>query len=243
MTHTYNITGMTCGSCVAKVKSKLLMLGDVENAEVKLESPQAIITMQKHIDTDVLQSAIGKAGNYTISDADSNMNHSAGSDSSEKWFQTYKPVLLIVAYITVVALIGGWSVQDMQWMEAMRIFMAAFFLTFSFFKMLDIRAFADSYSMYDIVSKQWKAYGFIYPFIELGLGILFAIGMYPVFTNVLTLIVMSISLVGVLQSVLNKRKIQCACLGAVFKLPMSTITVIEDGLMILMSGVMLFLIL
>ena len=243
MTHTYNITGMTCGSCVAKVKSKLLMLGDVENAEVKLESPQAIITMQKNIDTDVLQSAIGKAGNYTISDADSNMNHSAESDSSEKWFQTYKPVLLIFAYITVVALIGGWSDQDMQWTEAMRIFMAAFFLTFSFFKMLDIRAFADSYSMYDIVAKQWKGYGFIYPFIELGLGILFAIGMYPVFTNVLTLIVMSISLVGVLQSVLNKRKIQCACLGAVFKLPMSTITVIEDGLMILMSGVMLFLIL
>jgi hypothetical protein len=38
---------------------------------------------------------------------------------------------------------------------------------------------------------------------------------------------------------LNKRKIRCACLGAVFNLPMSTITIIEDGLMILMSLTML----
>jgi len=50
---------------------------------------------------------------------------------------------------------------------------------------------------------------------------------------------MSVSIVGVLQSVLNKRKIKCACLGDVFNLPMSTITIIEDALMIGMSGVML----
>jgi len=50
---------------------------------------------------------------------------------------------------------------------------------------------------------------------------------------------MTISIIGVLQSVLNKQKIQCACLGAVFNLPMSTVTIIEDGIMILMSAVML----
>ena len=52
---------------------------------------------------------------------------------------------------------------------------------------------------------------------------------------------MTISLVGVLKSVLNKQKIQCACLGAVFNLPMSTVTIIEDALMILMSVAMIFL--
>jgi hypothetical protein len=50
---------------------------------------------------------------------------------------------------------------------------------------------------------------------------------------------MGVSIIGVLQSVWNKRKIQCACLGAVFNLPMSTVTVIEDALMIAMSGIML----
>jgi hypothetical protein len=43
--------------------------------------------------------------------------------------------------------------------------------------------------------------------------------------------------------VLNKKKIQCACLGAVFNLPMSTVTIIEDALMIAMSGAMILLML
>ena len=58
-------------------------------------------------------------------------------------------------------------------------------------------------------------------------------------TNIVTFVVMTVSIAGVLQSVFNKRKIKCACLGAVFNLPMSTITIIEDALMIGMSAVML----
>jgi hypothetical protein len=50
---------------------------------------------------------------------------------------------------------------------------------------------------------------------------------------------MTVSIIGVLQSVLNKRKIKCACLGAVFNLPMSTVTIIEDLLMIGMSAAMI----
>lgn len=42
-------------------------------------------------------------------------------------------------------------------------------------------------------------------------------------------------------SVTNKRKIKCACLGTGFNLPMSTVTIIEDGTMILMSAVMILL--
>lgn len=50
---------------------------------------------------------------------------------------------------------------------------------------------------------------------------------------------MAVSLISVVQSVLNKRKIKSACQGDVFNLPMSTITIIEDALMIGMSGIML----
>ena len=49
MTHTYNISGMTCNGCVANVKSELLKLGDITAAEVQLGTPQATLSMQKHI--------------------------------------------------------------------------------------------------------------------------------------------------------------------------------------------------
>ena len=94
--------------------------------------------------------------------------------------------------------------------------------------------------MYDIVAKRIPFWAYLYPFVELGLGLSFLSNIFPLFTNSITFIVMTISIIGVLQAVLNKKKIQCACLGAVFNLPMSTITIIEDALMILMSGIMVF---
>lgn len=99
--------------------------------------------------------------------------------------------------------------------------------------------FDESYSMYDIVAKRWAVWGYVYAFTELALGLAYLTGLNPVLTNIITFVVMTVSIIGVLQSVLNNRKIKCACLGDVFNLPMSTITIIEDLLMIGMSGIML----
>jgi len=149
---------------------------------------------------------------------------------------------LIGAYITGGAFLVEAVKGDFNWHTWMQHFMAGFFLVFSFFKLLDLKGFAESYSSYDIIAKKWLGWGYVYAFIELGLGIAYLIDFNPILTNAVTLIVMGISVVGVLQSVLKKRKIQCACLGAVFNLPMSTITVIEDASMIAMSGAMLLFI-
>lgn len=230
---------MTCNGCVAKAKSQLLMLGDITEANVQLTAPQATITMQKHIPTSVLQNALSKAGNYTITEADGGMHHMATTEETRSWLATYKPILLLGAYITGITLLvevvrGGFNAEN--WMHN---FMAAFFLVFSFFKMLDLKGFAESYSTYDIIAKKWLGWGYVYAFIELGLGIAYLLRFNPLITNAVTFVVMSLSIVGVLQSVLNKRKIKCACLGAVFNLPMSTVTIIEDALMIGMSLVTL----
>jgi hypothetical protein len=120
-------------------------------------------------------------------------------------------------------------------------FMGGFFLAFSYFKLLDVPAFASSYASYDIIARRWLGYGYIYPFIELALGLLFITGFAPFFTNAATLAVMGISTIGVIISLAQKRKFQCACMGAVFNLPMSTITLIEDLLMVAMSAAMLVL--
>ena len=129
--------------------------------------------------------------------------------------------------------------ENFNWLQAMLTFMSGFFLVFSFFKLLNLKGFAESYVMYDVLAKRIPIWAYIYAFVELALGIAYLINFNPLVTNSITLIVMSISIIGVLQSVLNKKKIQCACLGAVFNLPMSTVTIIEDALMIAMSALMI----
>jgi copper chaperone CopZ len=239
MTHTYNIAGMTCTNCIAKVKSELLKMGDIAQADIQLSAPQATITMQKHISTQELQSALKKAGNYIITEADGGMHAAINNEEAKSLFTIYKPILFVFFYILIVTIIAASATAGFDWMKALRIFMSGFFLAFSFFKMLDLQGFADSYSTYDIIAKKIKIWGFVYAFIELLLGIAYAINFLPLVTNGVTFIVMTVSIVGVLQSVLNKRKIQCACLGTVFKLPMSTVTIIEDAAMIVMSAIMI----
>ena len=51
---------------------------------------------------------------------------------------------------------------------------------------------------------------------------------------------MGFSSIGVIQSVVDKKKIKCACLGAVFNVPMTTVTIIEDLLMVVMAVFMLW---
>ena len=225
---------MTCASCEAKVKSSLLMVENVVSIEVSKDENSATITMDQHIPLDKLQKALPEK--YQIS----TLQHNELAEQTKGWLATYKPILLIFFYISAVTILVQFTNEKFDTMQWMRHFMAGFFLVFSFFKMLNLKGFTESYVMYDIVAKRLPAWAYIYAFTELALGIAFVVNFNPLITNSITFVVMSISIIGVLQSVLNKKKIQCACLGAVFNLPMSAVTIIEDALMIAMSGMMLF---
>ena len=240
MTYTYNISGMTCTGCQSKVQGLLSKVEGVTNVSINLQKATADIEMAKHISIHTFKIALQDYPKYQITEAENKpIMVALAEEESKTWFAAYKPILLIFAYIATISFIGSYQHNSIHWMDTMRIFMAGFFLTFSFFKMLDLKGFAESYAMYDIVAKKLSSWGFIYAFIELALGIAYAIDFQPLATNIITLVVMTVSIVGVLQSVFNKRKIKCACLGAVFNLPMSTVTIIEDALMIAMSAAMI----
>jgi len=242
MTHTYSVSGMTCAGCQYKVQHLLSQVENVKEATVDLQQGQVSITMDQHINTATLQSALREYPKYQLTDAEPVASPISGQPETQKsWLSTYKPIVLIFVYLSVISVIAGSTVLGFDGMVAMRVFMAGFFLTFSFFKLLNLDGFADSYAMYDVIARRFKSWGYLYALIELALGVAYAADFVPVVTNIVTLVVMSVSIIGVLQSVLNKKVIQCACLGAVFNLPMSTVTIIEDGLMIAMSMAMLIL--
>ena len=244
MTHTYKVSGMTCTGCQAKVQSLLSKVDGVTNVQIDLAKAEALIQMDKHIPIDKLKDSLAAYPKYQLTDnvvhelPESTTSLESGEETSA-WYQTYKPILLIFFYILTATVLIQFASGNFDWIQLLEHFMAGFFLVFSFFKLLNLKGFADSYSMYDVIAKKWRAWGFIYAFIEFGLGLAFLTGISPVGTNAVTFIVMSISIIGVLQSVLNKRRIKCACLGDVFNLPMSTVTIIEDALMIVMSAIML----
>lgn len=241
MTRTYKITGMTCTGCQAKVQHILSQVTGVKQITIDLATNEANITMEKDLSIESFKDALKTYPKYQIEEKEVHhpVQSIAWEEDHRSWLATYRPLLLIVAYIFFVTMVTSLSdgiLNSKAWMNS---FMAGFFIVFSFFKLLNLSDFAISYAMYDVVAKKVKGYGFVYPFIELGLGLAYLMHINPIFTNITTIVVMGISSIGVIQSVINKRKIKCACLGAVFNLPMSTITIIEDLTMVVMAMIML----
>jgi copper chaperone CopZ len=148
---------------------------------------------------------------------------------------TYKPLLLVVGYIllTTAGLLmtmGSWDPA-----LAMRLFMAGFFIAFSFFKLLDLAGFASAFRGYDVVARAVPGYGKVYPFLELALGLAYLANLAPLATNAVTAVIMAVGLIGVVRAVMSKQTIRCACLGTGFNLPMSTVTIIENSVMLAMA--------
>jgi copper chaperone CopZ len=254
-TQTYALTGLHCGACIKKVTQALAPLAT--GVEVSLQPMQVVLTDAK-AGFNALKTAVESSGKYVLVPNQASNMPSAQSNRAQaapeliafeapatSWLATYSPLLLIVSYIlggSMLVQIGMEGLASVTTMETMRYFMAGFFLVFSFFKLLDINAFANAYAGYDLLARRWRGWGLMYPFVELGLGMAYLANFNPPLTHWVTIIVMGFSAIGVIKAVASKTQIQCACLGTVFKLPMSTVTIVEDVGMVLMAGVMLLII-
>lgn len=237
----YRLHGMSCQGCATQVENQLNQLKEVELAKADKDSDTLQLTLLESLSLDSINSALQSLDKkYSVSEIEiKQVKGSIPEQGKQSWFATYQPILLIFTFLLIITTTIQYQTATFQTSTWMRHFMAGFFLVFSFFKFLNLKGFALSYSMYDIIAQRWFSWGYVYAIIEFGLGIAYLVNFNPLVTNSIALIIMIVSSVGVIRSVLNRQQIQCACLGDVFNLPMSTVTIIENGLMILMSGWML----
>jgi copper chaperone CopZ len=240
MTHTYNIKGMTCGGCKASVEKYLGNVDNVTNVAVNLEKAEAEVTMSSHVATETLKKALTEK--YTLSEKENKnvfqmTSQSMDTTEQKSKLQQLKPLLLILFYIATASVLLHYKNWDGN--AIMLDFMGLFFIVFSFFKMLDLKNFPESFRMYDPLAKRVSIYGWIYPFIETALGLMFLMRFEIEIALVATLIVLSITTIGVTKTLLDKKSIRCACLGTALKLPMTEATFIENAIMIVMAIVML----
>ncbi len=177
---------------------------------------------------DALNAALTAIGKYRLS-ATAPVIAPLTTDQTS-WIKTYFPLFLVLSLVALAAFAGS------NWMIA---FMAGFFLVFGAFKLLDVPAFADAYSTYDVLAKQTRAWGLAYPFVETALGFAFLFQFQLHAATWVALVLSLVGAIGVIQSVMQKQTIKCACLGTVFNLPMSTITIVENLGMAAMAAAML----
>ena len=238
MDKTFTLSGMHCGACVGRATKALS--GFADKVQVTLDPPQAVLRgVHSDASLEVMQIALAGAGKYTMAAAAPTFAANTAADVGDGFFATYKPLLLIVGFLVGVTWLVHAQTPDRHWHEWMSNFMAGFFLVFSFFKLLNLSGFVQAYRGYDLIAARSVAYAWAYPFIELALGVAYLTRWQPQITHWATLAVMLVSAAGVLNALRKRQLIECACLGTVFKLPMSKVTLIEDLSMAAMAAVML----
>lgn len=164
--------------------------------------------------------------------------HHIPQEASNKSHSLNRLAPLFAVFAGIIAVSLYRQVADgpnlMMWMMD---FMGVFLVTFGVFKLFDLKSFVVSFRTYDLLAKRFKAYAYAFPFIEIGLGVMYLMGMMYWWQNTLALL---IAVVGAWSAVLvlqNKDKAEetvCVCLGTVFKLPMTWVTFLENALMGLM---------
>ncbi len=156
-------------------------------------------------------------------------------------WRDYLP-LLVILLLTMAAgtarqAATGGPWQAMGWMHD---FMGYFLVVFAMFKLFDLPGFADGFQMYDLLAKPFRPYALVYPFIELGLGLAYLARWQPAVVYVVTMAVMLWGAAGVMLALKRGLDVNCACMGNVLKVPLSTVALVEDLGMAAMAAIMYF---
>ena len=232
MKTTFKISGMTCNGCRSTVENKLSSLDGIDNVQVDLTNGEAIVYSKIPISFSLISNSL-PSKYKVISNIPAQDNEIIRSSKIKQ----LKPLFIILGYISVTSILLNF--RNWNSTNAMIDFMGLFYIIFSFFKILDIKGFSKSFKMYDPLAKKITIYGYIYPFIEILLGLMFLTRIEVNIALLITIIILGITSVGVTKTLLNKKTINCACLGTTLKLPMTEATFIENAIMITMAIVLL----
>lgn len=163
---------------------------------------------------------------------DNHMNHDSENKSRE--YLKFTGIMLSILVISIIIT----SNSSLAFVDS---FMGVFFVVFAGFKISRLKEFAYGFQSYDLIAKKSLAYSYVYPFIQLLLGLIYLAGMGNVSVDVFVLVISLISGAGVLNSLSKKQKVHCVCLGNVIKLPLSTISFVEDFGMAVMALAMIIM--
>lgn len=174
----------------------------------------------------------------------------ARSEATGRSVGDYWPLIALIAGAGLVAgalFLGGFgqgrpaSVFPGFHRTLMHGYMGIFLTIFALLKLFDPGGFASGFHRYDLVSRgvgRW--WGYVYPLVELALGLAYLSYTAPRFTYIATIIVFTVGAIGVLTALRRGLDMACPCMGNILKVPLSTVTLTEDVLMAAMAAILLF---
>jgi glutaredoxin/uncharacterized membrane protein YphA (DoxX/SURF4 family) len=154
---------------------------------------------------------------------------------------TYTPVLAVFAVTALMAL----AVSQATMGQALTIQAAQWFIAFTMcvlgvLKLRDIETFSTMFLGYDLLAQRWLPYARLYPFAEVGAGVLMIAGVLTWLSAPVALFIGGVGTVSVFKAVyVDKRELKCACVGGDSNVPLGFVSLTENLMMVAMAAWML----
>ncbi len=153
---------------------------------------------------------------------------------------SYTPVLAVFAVAALIALAVDWLSMGAITARVLPNFIATAMVLLAMLKLQDVERFSTMFLNYDLLARRWVPYGYIYPFAELGAGVLMLAGALTWLSAPVALFIGGIGAVSVFKAVyVDKRQLKCACVGGSSNVPLGFVSLTENLMMIAMAVWML----
>lgn len=175
-----------------------------------------------------------------------NEKHIGGFDDLVEYFdkfslkqegETYQPIIAIFSITFLMSLAFSFLLfKTIIPLFTLEFFVAISMCVLALLKIRDLYSFSNNFITYDIIGMRVIKYSYIYPFLELIVGL----GMIArVFIPAIAIISISIGLIGsisVIKAVyIEKRDLKCACVGGDSNVPLGFVSLSENLMMFFMG--------
>ena len=160
-----------------------------------------------------------------------------GKSTKSKDNTTYKPIIALFSVAFLMAIAITWVALDTTFTgRTVEWFISISMVLLGLQKLQDVERFATMFLNYDLLAQRWVRYGYVYPFVETGAGLLMMADVLTQLSAPAALFVSSIGAISVSKAVyIDKRELKCACVGGDSKVPLGFVSLTENLMMIGMA--------
>ncbi|MCC4231748.1 glutaredoxin [Sphingobium soli] len=154
---------------------------------------------------------------------------------------SYVPVLATFAIAGLLTLAVNWlTVLPLLSSVTAERFIAIAMVLLAMLKLQDVGRFSTMFLNYDLLARRLPPYGLLYPFLELGAGLLMLTRLLDWLAIPVALFIGGVGALSVFKAVyIDKRELKCACVGGSSTVPLGFVSLTENLMMIAMAVWML----
>ncbi len=150
---------------------------------------------------------------------------------------SYTPVVAVFAVAALLSVAIDWltGAPPIGSVGAGR-FIAIAMCLLAMLKLQDLERFSSMFLGYDLLAQRYVPYAYIYPFAELGAGVLMLAGVLTWLSVPVALFIGGIGAASVFKAVyIDKRELRCACVGGSSNVPLGFVSLTENVMMVAMA--------